>query len=128
MRSSPAKPVLLESAIEGRRIHPALAAVRRFSAAPPIQAINAALPWSFAGLAAGLLYFMWAGSGTLAQRFAGALIPAFAPMSIALLVLLAIALTRRMALSLPLLLVASTASFTLCLPRTAWLSFAALTN
>jgi PTS system cellobiose-specific IIC component len=128
MRSSPAKPVLLESAIEGRRIHPVLAAVRRFSAAPPIQAINAALPWSFAGLAAGLLYFMWAGSGTLAQRFASALIPAFAPMSIALLVLLAIALARRVALSLPLLLAASTASFMLCLPRSAWLSFGALTN
>lgn len=128
MRTSPAKPVLLESAIEGRAIHPALAAVRRFSAAPPVQALNEALPLSFGGLAAGLLYFMWAGSGTLAQRFAGALIPAFAPMSVALLVLLAIALTRRIALSLPLFLIAATASFALCLPRTAWLSFGALTN
>jgi len=70
-----------------------------------------------------MLYFMATGSGALAQRFAGALVPAFAPMSLALVVLLSISLVRRMPLSLPLLLVSSLGSFLISLPHGAWSSF-----
>ncbi len=93
-----------------------------------MQAINEALPWSFGGLAAGMLYFMATGSGTLAQRFAAALIPAFAPMSLVLVVLLSIALARRMRLALPLMLGSSLAGFLISLPHAAWSSLDAFVH
>lgn len=102
---------------------PSLAAgLHRFSASAPVQAINEALPWSFGGLAAGMLFFMLAGTGALAQRFAEALVPAFAPMSLVLVVTLAFALARRMPLSLPLLIAAALSSFGASLPHQAWRS------
>jgi cellobiose-specific phosphotransferase system component IIC len=105
-----------------------VAGLHRFSASAPVEAINEALPWSFAGLAGGLAYFMLAGSGTIAQRFAAALVPAFAPMSLALVVLLSVAIARRMALSLPVLLIAALGGFLISVPHGGFVSFDAFVH
>ena len=105
-----------------------VAGLHRFSESAPIQAINEALPLSFGGLALGLGYFILTGSGTLAARFAAALVPAFAPMSLALVVLLSIALAKRMPLELPVLIAASLGSFLISLPHAAWASFDAFVH
>jgi PTS system cellobiose-specific IIC component len=83
---------------------------------PELLAIQATLPWSFAGLAAGLVVFMAAHPGGFLQRLYAAFAPAFGVMSVVLIVLLTIDLARRRNVPwLPALAVAA-AAFALSLP------------
>jgi PTS system cellobiose-specific IIC component len=77
-------------------VNVALARLRAFSNAPEMLAIRWALPFSFAGLALGLMFFVAAQpSGTLLTRLYQAFAPAFGVMSVCLVVLLTFDLAKR---------------------------------
>jgi PTS system cellobiose-specific IIC component len=115
----------------------AVARLRAFAAAPEMLAIRWALPWSFAGLAAGLIFFMaiapsdgsaptqalplWAVA--LLTRFYHAFAPAFGVMSAALVVLLTFDLARRRDIPPGAALPIASAAFVLSLPYKPALSF-----
>ncbi|MBV8332293.1 MAG: PTS sugar transporter subunit IIC [Candidatus Eremiobacteraeota bacterium] len=88
-----------------------------------VAAVREALPWSFAGLAAGFVLvfaIQYAGSPggeTLGIRLANAFLPSFGIMAATLVVLLAQRLALRTGYALLPLLAGSVASFALALPR-----------
>lgn len=77
-----------------------------------MRAVRESLPWSLAGLAAGLLGFL-----AVVRPVSKAVLPAFGVMSVALLVILAFRLAVHMKQNAALLVVASSAVFVLGLPR-----------
>lgn len=91
--------------------------------APPMVAVREALPWSLAGLAAGLLVFMalvpvqgpfFAG---FLKRLTLAELPAFGIMAVALAAILSYRLALHLHLSRPVVVAASLVTFVLALPR-----------
>ena len=79
-----------------------------------MRAVRESLPWSLAGLAAGLIVFL-----LLRLPIAKALLPSFAPMAIALLIILCVRLGMLMRLTLWVTLPATIATFALALPQPA---------
>jgi cellobiose PTS system EIIC component len=91
--------------------------LRAFAEAPEMLAIRRALPWSFGGLAAGLVAFMLFGaSGTLLARFAASFAAAFGVMSVVLVVLLAADLASRRGVPAGFAVAVAGAAFALSLP------------
>ncbi len=98
--------------------------LRRMADLPFIAAVREALPWSFIGLAAAfavifsLQLMTGAGSApTLGLRLAGALLPSFGVMAMALVVVLAVRLARAARYRVAPLVAGGCASFALALPR-----------
>jgi PTS system cellobiose-specific IIC component len=93
--------------------------LRAFSESPEMLAIRKMLPWSFGGLAAGLLFFMlFDASGTLLERFTASFAAAFGVMSAVLVVLLAADLAPRRHVPAVLAVAVAVAAFALSLPYT----------
>ncbi len=100
--------------------------MRRIADVPFIAAVRDALPWSFIGLLAAFAFFLllefrtpqrvWA---PLGLRVASALLPSFAIMAAALVVILAVRLARAASYSVGAVLAGSVLGFALSLPRTA---------
>jgi PTS system cellobiose-specific IIC component len=89
-----------------------------------VAAVREALPWSFAGLAAGFvaIFAIQLASGdhageTIGVRLANAFLPSFGIMAATLVVLLSIQLSKRTGYGLAPLLAGSVAGFALALPR-----------
>ncbi len=101
-----------------RRIEATLvAALRAFAESPEMLAIRWALPYSFGGLAVGLVVFMsLEPSGTFLERFYRSFAAAFGVMSVALVFLLAVDLARRRRTSVTAALALAGATFALALP------------
>ena len=103
-----------------RRFVPVLRAIGE---APALVAVREALPWSVAGLIAGLIAFMAIVPvahpffSSLLPRITLAELPAFGVMAISLAVILAYRLAMHLRLSKPIVMVASTLCFMLALPR-----------
>lgn len=103
-----------------RRIAPVL---RRIGDAPALVAVRESLPWSLAGLIAGLVVFMaavpvqQAGLAGLLKRFTQAELPAFGVMAAALAVVLAYRLALHLRISRGLAVAGTSAAFLLALPR-----------
>jgi len=91
--------------------------------APSMVAVREALPWSLAGLLAGLLVFMALVPvhgpflGSLVKRISLAELPAFGIMAIALAAILSYRLALHLHLSRPTVVAASLLTFVLALPR-----------
>ena len=103
-----------------RRLTPVL---RRIGDAPALVAVRESLPWSLAGLIAGLVVFMaavpvhQAGFGGLLKRFTLAELPAFGVMAAALAVVLAYRLALHLRISRVVAVAGASAAFLLSLPR-----------
>jgi PTS system cellobiose-specific IIC component len=101
--------------------------LRAFSESPEMLAIRWALPWSFIGLAAGLVLFMTLQpAGDLLTRFSRSFGAAFGIMSALLVVLLALDLARRRRVPVALALGVAIAAFALSLPYGRATSFESL--
>lgn len=91
--------------------------------APPMVAVREALPWSLAGLAAGLVVFMALVPvhgpflGSLVKRISLAELPAFGIMAVALAAILSYRLALHLHLSRPAVVAGSLLTFALALPR-----------
>jgi PTS system cellobiose-specific IIC component len=91
--------------------------IRAFSESPEMLAIRWGLPWSFAGLGAGLPIFMLLRpSGSLLDRFSHSFGAAFGVMSALLVILLTVDLARRRAVPVWLALPTALTAFVLSLP------------
>src|ERR1700761_5591072 len=105
---------------------------QRFGNAPAVLALREALPISFGvlliALAILIVFFEPGGfsPGELAQRLKLAIPGAFAVMSIALLLVLAVRLAQRLALPIAGVVIGSAGAFGFALPRAAWKSFTVL--
>jgi cellobiose PTS system EIIC component len=102
---------------------PWFASCKTIADAPPMLAVREALPWSFVGLAAGLVAFValvpvqgpfFSG---LARRISLAELPAFGVMAVALVAILPYRLALRLHFSRPAVVAASLLSFMLVLPQ-----------
>ncbi|MBV9233265.1 MAG: PTS sugar transporter subunit IIC [Candidatus Eremiobacteraeota bacterium] len=98
--------------------------MRRIAELPFIAAIRDALPWSFLGLLGAFAFFLvvelpapHAAPVPLGLRVASALLPSFAIMAAALVVILSVRLARATAYSREALLSGGLAAFALSLPR-----------
>jgi PTS system cellobiose-specific IIC component len=92
--------------------------LRRIADAAPLVAVRESLPWSLAGLVAGLILFMALMPGTaILKRFTLAELPAFGVMAAALALILAYRLARRLAVSPAIATSGATLAFLLALPR-----------
>ncbi len=89
----------------------------RIGDAPAAIALREALPWSFVGLAVGLVFFTLIGSGRLVDRIVAAIPGGFAVTSVTLVVLLALAFARRLHMPPGVLLPTTIVAFALTLPR-----------
>lgn len=91
--------------------------------APPMVAVREALPWSLAGLGAGLVVFIALVPvhgpflGSLVKRISLAELPAFGIMAIALAAILSYRLALHLRLSRPAVVAGSLLTFGLALPR-----------
>lgn len=91
--------------------------------APPLVAVREALPWSLAGLLAGLLAFMALVPvhgpflASLVKRISLAELPAFGIMALTLAAMLSYRLAQRLDFSRPVVVTTALAAFALSLPR-----------
>lgn len=92
-----------------RRLTPVL---RRIADAAPLVAVRESLPWSLAGLIAGLIVCF-----AVLRNFTQAELPAFGVMAAALVVILAYRLARRLAVSPVIVTTGAALTFLLALPR-----------
>ena len=102
---------------------------QRFGNAPAVLALRESLPISFGALLImlGVLVVVFE-HGSFTDRLKHAIPGSFAVMSIALLLVLAVQLARRMELPIVAVLAASACAFGFALPRAAWKSFTVLAN
>jgi PTS system cellobiose-specific IIC component len=101
--------------------------IRAFAESPEMVAIQQALPISFAGLFAGLVYFMAAlPGGTLLQRFSLSFGAAFGIMSVLLVVVLSFILAKRREIPPTVPVLSAFVAFVLSLPYAHASSFATL--
>ncbi|MBV9264159.1 MAG: PTS sugar transporter subunit IIC, partial [Candidatus Eremiobacteraeota bacterium] len=98
--------------------------MRRVSELAFVAAIRDALPWSFVGLLAAFAVFLLVdfraphpSAAPLGMRVASALLPSFAVMAAALVVILAVRLARAATFSAAAVLAGSVAAFVLSLPK-----------
>jgi PTS system cellobiose-specific IIC component len=102
---------------------PWFANFKHFADAPPMVAVREALPWSLAGLGAGLLAFMALVpaqgplGAQLLKRISLAELPAFGIMAIALAAILSYRLALHLRFSRPAVVAGSLIAFLLALPR-----------
>ena len=80
-------------------------------------AVRESLPWSFTGLLAGLLVFLFLMHGSLVHRISQAELPAFGVMSAALVAILSVRLARAFGFVLPAYVFACVVAFVASLPR-----------
>lgn len=94
-----------------------IARLRAFAEAPEMVAIRWALPWSFAGLAGGLVVFIaLQPAGGVLQRFYHSFAPAFGIMSWLLVTLLTFDLAKRRGIAPRLALILAVPAFAFSLP------------
>jgi len=100
---------------------------QRFGNAPAVLALREALPISFGGLliALGVLIVFFE-PGSFVNRLKLSIPGAFALMSIALLLVLALRLAQRLELPIAAVIAAAACAFGFALPRAAWKSFTVL--
>jgi PTS system cellobiose-specific IIC component len=102
---------------------PWFASCKSIADAPSMVAVREALPWSFAGLAAGLVAFVALVPvhgpffASLARRISLAELPAFGIMAVALAAILSYRLALHMRLSRPAVVAGSLLAFLLALPQ-----------
>ena len=119
LRRDPTKPRALVARDPTGSVAVASAAVyaRDQRARQETVALREALPWSFAGLIIGLAIFALLGRGSIEARLAGAIPGGFMIASCALVILLAIALVRRLHMPARILIPTTLVVFVLTLPR-----------
>jgi PTS system cellobiose-specific IIC component len=123
--SGDSEPVLVQglSWLE-RRVTPF---AQRFGNAPAVLALREALPISFGGLLIALaVLIVFFEPGEFVNRLKLSIPGAFAVMSIALLLVLALRLAQRLELPIPAVISSAACAFGFALPRAAWKSFTVL--
>src|ERR1700677_4341748 len=116
--------VILSASWLERRVAPF---AKRFGNAPAVLALREALPLSFVGLLIALsVLIVFFEPGAFVNRLKLSIPGAFAVMSIALLLVLALRLAQRLELPIAAMLAAAACAFGLALPRAAWKSFTVL--
>jgi PTS system cellobiose-specific IIC component len=104
-------------------LRPWFASCKRVADAPPLVAVRESLPWSFAGLVAGLIAFIALVPvqgpffASLLKRVSLAELPAFGIMALALAAILSYRLALHLRLWKPAVVAASLVTFVLALPR-----------
>src|SRR6202453_3371420 len=116
--------VILSASWLERRVAPF---AKRFGNAPAVLALREALPLSFVGLLIALsVLIVFFEPGAFVNRLKLSIPGAFAVMSIALLLVLALRLAQRLELPIAAMLAAAACAFGLALPRAAWKSYTVL--